>query len=71
MFDEAADQAATQAAAMVINHLSAALKQALKALFAEYRREFIEYILREKWIRIVLGLLTILGLLGILIKEYL
>lgn len=70
MLDKAADQAATQAAALVINQIRSALKAALKELFKEYIREFAEYVFHEKWIRVVMGLLTLMGLVGYWIKEH-
>lgn len=67
--DKAADQAATQAAALVISRLKPALKQAIKDLVKDFRADAIEYVLTEKWVRALIGLLFIAGLVATWIKE--
>lgn len=69
MLDKAADQAATQAAALVINQLRPALKKAITEIFKDYGREFISNFFISRWLRVVVGILTILGLIGLWIKE--
>lgn len=69
LLDEAADQAATQAAAIVISGMRNALKLAIKDLLRDYRREFIEYLLTERWLRLLGGLLFVLAVLGLYFKE--
>lgn len=67
--DKASDQAATQAAALVIARLKPAIKQAITDLAREYRRDSLEYLLHHKWIRALVGLLFIAGLIAAWIKE--
>lgn len=70
MLDEASDQAATQAAAIVVHQLRPALKAALKEMFREWRIEFIEYLLTEKWIRLIAAILFALSVIGLYWKEH-
>lgn len=70
MLDKAADQAATQAAAIVIHQLRGALKLALKDLFSDWRRDFIDYLLTEKWIRLLAAVLFALSVIGLYFKEH-
>lgn len=69
MLDQASDQAATQAAAIVLHKLPEALKAAIRLLVAEWRRDLIDYILTEKWVRLLTALLFLLGVIGLWLKE--
>ena len=70
MLDAAADQAATQAAALVAHQLRGALKLALKDLVHDYRIEFIEYLLTERWLRLLAALLFLLSVIGLWLEEH-
>lgn len=69
MLDEAADQAATQAAALVINRMREALKAAIRDLLKELLRDATDYVLHHKLIRIILGLITLFGLIGYYLRH--
>lgn len=71
MLDESADQSATQAAALVIHKIPAALKEAIKQLIKEYMRDAVDWILHERWIRIILGIVSLVGIIGYWLKDIL
>lgn len=69
MLDEASDQAATQAAAIVLNKMREALRLAIHDILRDAGRDALEYVLHERWIRIVLGLLSLAGLIGYWLND--
>lgn len=72
--DEHDDELVTRSSAMVIHWLRAHLKNeiraALKELYSELWRDGIEYLIRERWVKILLGLSSLCGLVVYLLKEY-
>lgn len=64
--DEKEDELVTRSSAMVIawlrTHLKDEIRAALKELYAELWRDGIEYLIRERWVKILLGILSFTGL---------
>lgn len=64
--DEHDDELVTRSSAMVITwlrtHLKDEIRAALKELYSELWRDGIEYLIRERWVKILLGILSLGGL---------
>lgn len=67
--DEHDDELVTRAAALTISQLRPALKAALLEIIRELRVEAIEWLIESWWVRILVGAVTILGLLGIYVRA--
>lgn len=72
--DEKEDELVTRSSAMVIawlrTHLKNEIRAALKELYAELWRDGIEYLIRERWVKILLVISSVCGLVVYLLKEY-
>lgn len=68
--EEHEDEIVTRAAALTISHLRAALKAAILEIIREFRSEAIEWAITSWWVRVLIGVLTVLGLLGYFIKAH-
>lgn len=65
--DEKEDELVTRSSAMVITwlrtHLKNEIRQALREIYAELWRSGIEYLIRERWVKILIGLSSLCGLI--------
>lgn len=72
--DEHDDELVTRSSAMVIawlrTHLKNEIRAALKELYSELWRDGVEYLIRERWVKILLGLSSLCGLVVYIVKEY-
>lgn len=72
--DEKEDELVTRSSAMVIawlkKHLKDEIRTALKELYSELWRDGIEYLIRERWVKILFAISSVCGLVVYLLKEY-
>lgn len=74
-FDKAADQAATQASAITIHWFRENLKRELKAAITEIYwslwKDLFRYLYRANWVRLIVGIMTLLSALTLWLHEVL
>lgn len=72
--DKAADQSATQAAAIIRDwlehHLKDHIKKALKEIYWELWGDLFRYLYRENWVRLLAGLLTLISVIALWMREH-
>lgn len=71
--DKAADQAATQAAAIVRHWFEQNLKYqliaAIKDIYWELWRDLFKYLYRANWVRLLVGIMTLASAIILWVKE--
>lgn len=64
--DEHDDELVTRSSAMVIHwlrqNLKAEIRKALQEIYADTWRSVLDYIIRERWVKVLLGILSFTGL---------
>lgn len=65
--DEKNDELVTRSSAMVITwlrqNLKVEIRRALREIYGELWREGFEYLIRERWVKILIGLSSLCGLI--------